>query len=74
MVEDIIARRWSEKDRGESYVPICPEDNYEYLVKWEGFGPKDNTWEPYDSIKHCPEELERLSKREEKKNSPNSSR
>ena len=22
----------------------------QYLIKWKGYGPNDNTWEPYDSL------------------------
>ena len=59
-VEDIVARRLKKRKRGESNVPTCPEDYYEYKVKWEGYGPEANTWEPYANVSHCNEHLDRL--------------
>ncbi len=29
------------------------DEDYEYLVSWEGYRDEDNTWEPYDNLKHC---------------------
>jgi hypothetical protein len=70
MVEDIVARRLSQRDRGKSYVPTCPEDYYEYRVKWEGYKPKYNTWEPYENISECTEHLEMLYEKEKKRKQP----
>jgi hypothetical protein len=29
--------------------------DYEYLVSWKGYGPEENTWEPYDNVAECSE-------------------
>ena len=29
----------------------------QYIIKWKGYGPDDNTWEPYDSLLGGAEEL-----------------
>ncbi|EAQ88715.1 hypothetical protein CHGG_05334 [Chaetomium globosum CBS 148.51] len=34
----------------------------EYLVKWQGFGPEDNSWQPATNF-NCPEELENFHRR-----------
>jgi len=66
-VEDIVARRLKKRKRGESNAPTCPEDYYEYKVKWEGYGPEADTWEPYANVSHCNEDLDRLNELLEKK-------
>ena len=38
--------------------------DYEYLVSWEGYSDEDNSWEPYENVKHCTEKLNELMERE----------
>jgi hypothetical protein len=66
-VEDIVARRLKKRKRNESNVPTCPEDYYEYKVKWEGYGVEADSWEPYANVSHCNEHLDRLNELLEKK-------
>jgi hypothetical protein len=35
----------------------------EYLVKWEGFGEKDCSWEPEGNLTNCPRILEAFCRR-----------
>lgn len=39
VVERVIARRFNQKKK-----------EFEYLLKWEGYPPEQNTWEPLDNI------------------------
>jgi hypothetical protein len=61
-LEDIVGRRKLSKRKLKALgiTPTCPEDLYEYEVKWLGYGPENNSWEPYKNVAHCPENLERL--------------
>jgi hypothetical protein len=43
-VEKLLAHRHSGRQR-------------EFLVKWVGYGPEENTWEPLKHLKNCPEVL-----------------
>ncbi|XP_024082059.1 chromodomain-helicase-DNA-binding protein 2 isoform X2 [Cimex lectularius] len=42
----------------------------EFLVRWKGFGPKDDTWEPEDNLKHTNLLNRYLAKLEEVKSIP----
>lgn len=42
MVEKVVARRFNQKKRV-----------FEYLLKWEGYPPEQNTWEPADNMSAC---------------------
>jgi hypothetical protein len=50
VVEDIL---WSRRRGG----------SLEYLVKWEGFGEKDCSWEPEGNLTICPRILEAFRRR-----------
>ncbi len=52
-VENILGWRWRKGREGA-------EDEREYLVKWEGYGHDDNTWEPATHFEGCPEFLEQF--------------
>lgn len=45
----------------ENGIPL--DEDYEYLVSWEGFGDEEDTWEPYEHLKHCTLKLKEFHER-----------
>lgn len=45
----------------ENCVPL--DEDYEYLVSWDGYDEEENTWEPYDHLKHCTVKLKEFHDR-----------
>ena len=46
-VEDIVAERHNKRRKRQ-----------EWLVKWKGFGPEQNTWEPVDNLTNASDKIE----------------
>ena len=42
----------------------------EYLVKWEGYGIGEQTWEPQENLENSQEEVEKFHKRYPRKPKP----
>ena len=44
-VEAVLDSRWHKVGRGRQ--------DLQYLVKWKGYGPEENTWEPAANLEHA---------------------
>jgi len=60
----------AEEIQGDEYFEVediwdwrLGEEGREYLVKWAGYGHKDNTWEPAAHFEQCPEILQQFHQR-----------
>jgi hypothetical protein len=42
----------------------------QYLVKWVGYGPEDNSWEPADNVANAQEEVEAFHQRHPRRPQP----
>jgi len=42
MIEKVVARRFHQKKK-----------RYEYLLKWQGYPPEQNSWEPAENMQAC---------------------
>ncbi|KAF8680960.1 hypothetical protein RHS04_02922 [Rhizoctonia solani] len=47
-VEQIIDSKWQQ-------------GKWFYLIKWKGYGPEDNSWEPEELLEHSQEEIKRFN-------------
>jgi len=53
-VEKLLAKR-TRQVRGKKVK--------EYLVRWKGFGPESDSWEPLKNVSHCEEQVKAIDKR-----------
>uniref|UniRef100_A0A3Q2Z1L3 Chromodomain Y like 2 n=1 Tax=Hippocampus comes TaxID=109280 RepID=A0A3Q2Z1L3_HIPCM len=49
LVEHIVDRRRNKKGK------------WEYLIRWKGYGSKEDTWEPENHLLHCEEFIDRFN-------------
>lgn len=53
IIRDIVARRLPQGVASQS-----PKDeDFEYMVAWEGYSSDENTWEPYSHVKISREKI-----------------
>ena len=50
-VEKILSRRLRHPVDGR----VPRNDDFVYLIKWDGFPPEENTWEPLENLDDCPQ-------------------
>jgi len=51
VLEEILAHKGDRHRRG----------TMEFLVRWEGFGPEHDSWEPYANLRHTEKLIDYLS-------------
>ena len=56
-VEEILDSQKKPRTR----LPILR--NMEYLVRWKGYGPEHNSWEPAENLENSPELVETFHRR-----------
>jgi hypothetical protein len=54
-VEKVLLHRDSHRSTASDKVSRCSR---EFLVKWKGYGPEHNTWEPERNLTNCKEVLQ----------------
>ena len=61
-VDHIKSRRLKKTSKHQHSTNYEPTDtDFDYLVSWVGYGDDDDTWEPYESIKHLKEDIRAVS-------------
>ena len=56
-LEKLLRRSASDSDELYEVEKILDNRDSQYLVKWVGYGPEANTWEPVENLLNCKELL-----------------
>ncbi|QRW24393.1 Transposon Tf2-7 polyprotein [Rhizoctonia solani] len=58
----LLSKKGEEEYKVEQIIDSKKQQGrWFYLIKWKGYGPEDNSWEPKELLEHSQEEIKRFN-------------